>query len=205
MVTNPMAVVQSENARLKTENQQLTAELRNLREFVEVLNELNNKPVVKDDADIMPTLRDIFHKALHLLNAPDGSLALLDDDKKELVFVLVRGALADKLTGYRIPADTGIAGWVVQNVKSALVRDVRRDQRFFSDVDEEFKFTTQSIAAAPLVGDGNVIGLIEVLNQPGDVPFSETDTALLGLLCRIAGEHLANVQRNLPTEEGETT
>lgn len=203
MATNPMAVVQSENARLKTENHQLNDELRNLREFVAVLNELNNKPIVKDDADIMPTLRDIFYKALKLLNAPDGSLALLDDDTNELVFVLVQGAIADQLTGYRIPADTGIAGWVVQNAKSALVRDVRRDQRFFRDVDEEFKFTTQSIAAAPLVGDGKVIGLIEVLNQPGDIPFSETDTALLGLLCRIAGEHLANVQRNLPTETPE--
>lgn len=201
MAMNPLAVVQNENARLKTENEQLKRELADLREFVAILNDLNNKPVVEDDKAIMPMLRDIFTKSLGLLDAPDGSLALLDEDTNELVFLLVKGALADTLTGYRMPADSGIAGWVVKHAKPALVRDVRRDQRFFAEVDEQFKFTTQSIAAAPLIGDGKVIGLIEALNQPGDDPFSEADLALLGLLCRVAGEHLANVER---TEKKDT-
>ncbi len=203
MATNPMAVIQSENTRLKAENETLKEEIRGLREFVRVLDALNKTPVVKNDSEIMPTLRNIFEKALHLLDAPDGSLALYDDATDELVFVLVHGALSEKLTGYRIASDSGIAGWVFKNAKPALVRDVRRDQRFFADVDEEFRFTTQSIAAAPLIGDGKVIGLLEALNQPGDDPFSETDLSLLSLLCRIAGEHLANVQRNLPDTDSE--
>jgi GAF domain-containing protein len=196
MVTNPMMVVQSENVRLKDENDALRREVHTLRDFVAIINDLSDRASsLKDDAELMPLLNDIFIKALKLLNAPDGSLALLDRDKNELVFVLVLGELSDELTGFRMPADEGIAGWVIENAQPTLVRDVRRDTRFFANVDEQFKFQTQSVLAAPLIGDGHVLGMIEALNQPGDQPFSELDLALLKLICRIAGEELANIER----------
>jgi hypothetical protein len=34
-----------------------------------------------------------------------------------------------------------------------------------------------------------------MLNQPGDIPFSDDDAALLKLLCRAAGEALADMER----------
>jgi GAF domain-containing protein len=197
MSTNPLAFLRSETARLKEENERLQNELRSLREFVVILEDLADASGrVKSDADLLPLLNDIFRKALRLFNTPEGSLLLLDETKSELVFVLVHGSLSDQLKGYRIAADAGIAGWVVQNSQPALVRDVRRDNRFSDMIDEAFKFRTQSIAAAPLIGDERVFGVIEVLNQPGDVPFSENDMALLKLLCRFAGEALADIERH---------
>lgn len=209
MVTNPVAVLQGENVRLKEENDALKEELRDLREFVLIIDELSKKADgIKDDSELLPLLRDILTRVLDLLDAPDGSLALLDEDKNELVFVIVLGTLASDLTGYRIPADEGIAGWVMKNREVALVRDVRRDTRFFADVDTEFKFRTQSIAAAPLIGNDKVYGVVEALNQPGDQPFSDSDVSLLKLLCRFAGEALANIERSgpiSPESEKETT
>ncbi|MCA0456809.1 MAG: GAF domain-containing protein [Chloroflexi bacterium] len=201
MVMNPVAVVQRENARLQAENDLLHKELKSLRDFVDILNELadRSRTVVSDEA-LLPLLESTFTKALGLLNAPDGSLMLLDEDTNELVFVLVRGSLAGSLKDYRVPADEGIAGWVIKQRTTALVRDVRRDGRFSDSVDSTFKFRTQSIAAAPLVGDGKVYGVIEALNQPGDEPFSDSDLALLGLLCRFAGEILADIERKQPAE-----
>lgn len=199
MVMNPVAIVQRENARLKAENERLQHELQNLREFVQILDDLASraKQITSDD-ELLPLLERVFVKALGMLNAPDGSLLLLDDETGELVFVVVKGALAQNLKGYRIPSTEGIAGWVVERAEPTLVRDVRRDARFSNTVDDEFKFRTQSIAAAPLIGDGKVYGLIEALNQPGDVPFSDDDLALLGLLCRFAGEALADIDRREP-------
>ena len=81
------------------------------------------------------------------------------------------------------------------------MRDVRYDTRFSHLIDDAFKFRTLSIAAAPLVGDGKMYGLIEILNQPGDLPFSETDVALLGLFCWVAGEALAAIERKNPVED----
>ncbi|MBN8618370.1 MAG: GAF domain-containing protein [Anaerolineae bacterium] len=199
MVMNPVAIMQRENARLQDENERLKAEVRNLRDFVQVLNDLSTaSTTITSDEELLPLLERIFQKALGLLNAPDGSLLLLDDETNELVFMVVKGSLASNLNGYRIPADEGIAGWVIRQGEPALVRDVRRDPRFSQTIDDEFKFRTQSIAAAPLIGDGRILGVIEVLNQPGDAPFSESDLALLGLLCRFAGETLADIERRQP-------
>jgi GAF domain-containing protein len=199
MVTNPMAVMRRENARLLEENERLQLELRNLREFVKILNDLTQSTKnITNDQELLPLLETIFQKAMSLLNAPDGSLLLLDDETNELVFVVVKGALAANLIGYRISADEGIAGWVVKNAEPTLVRDVRRDGRFSHNIDDQFTFRTQSIAAAPLIGDRKVYGVLETLNQPGDEPFSENDLALLGLLCRFAGEALADIEQMHP-------
>jgi GAF domain-containing protein len=198
-MNHSMDVVRRENARLQAENTQLQAENRALRDFVEILDDLSARAqnAVSDD-DLLPLLESVFLKALSLINAPDGSLLLLDDESNELKFVLVKGSLAANLRGYRIPATSGVAGWVVEHRQATLVRDVRRDPRFSDNVDSAFKFRTLSIAAAPLMGAGKVFGLIEALNQPGDQPFSDFDLALLNLLCRFTGEMLADIERMQP-------
>lgn len=196
MSTNPATFLRTENIRLQNENEQLRGELRSLREFFQVLNELwGHQSEIKNDTDLLPMLNRVFRKTLSLLNAPDGSLMILDDETNELVFLLVQGELGDSLKGYRIPATEGIAGWVIRNQKPALVRDVRLDMRFSHLIDDAFKFKTQSILAAPIIGDGKIKGIIEVLNQPGDDPFSDTDLALLSTLCRAVGERLADIER----------
>ena len=203
MVTNTIGVLQRENARLQADNQALLQELTQLRSFVEILEALSEagQQMTSDEA-LMPLLRHAFHLSMDLLNAPEGSLLLLDEDAQELKFVLVKGALAENLLSYRIPADEGIAGWVIQNAQPALVRDVRHDPRFSHTIDEAFKFRTQSIAAVPLIGGGKVLGVMEDLNQPVDVPFSEQDLTLLNLICRFMGELLVNTE-NRPLETGE--
>ncbi|MBZ0292278.1 MAG: GAF domain-containing protein [Anaerolineae bacterium] len=193
MVTNTLGVLQRENARLQSENHALQKELSTLRNFVENLNTLVERVQDADDSALMPLLHNLFTWALELVQAPEGSLLLLDEETHELKFILVQGALAERLQGYRIPADEGIAGWVVQNARPTLVRDVRRDERFSETIDDTFKFRTQSIVAVPLIGGGRVLGVLEALNQPSDEPFSDTDVILLNLLCRFAGELLLNI------------
>jgi GAF domain-containing protein len=196
MTTNPVAIVQQENARLQTENKRLQHELRELHEFVNALSDIARATRnAVTDAELMPLMEGIFSRALSLLNAPDGSLMLLDDQSNQLEFILVRGALSQSLKGHRIPANEGVAGWVIKNAEPTLVRDARRDPRFSDTIDEKFAFRTQSIAAAPLIGDRRVFGVIEALNQPGDQPFTEAELALLNLFCRFAGEALADIER----------
>lgn len=199
-MNNPTAFLQQENARLKDENDTLRRQVADLREFVAILDHLSNAKA-EHDAELLPLLEDIMSQAMLLLDAPDGTLALHNTETDELVFVIVHGALSKDLQGYCLPATEGIAGWVLQNAQPALVRDVRRDERFFADVDDQFKYRTLSLAAAPLIGDGRVLGVVEVLNQPGDEPFSEEDMALLKLMCRFAGEALADVERRKPDND----
>jgi signal transduction histidine kinase len=69
------------------------------------------------------------------------------------------------LLGLQLPLGQGIAGWVVENGKSALVPNVREDTRFFSGVDEQADFHTVSLIAVPLRVRGKVIGVLEVVNK----------------------------------------
>lgn len=193
---NPNAFRVKELQRLKHDNEKLLEEVHSLRKFVQALDSLyNSTDNFNDDSELFGFLRETLTNAMKLLNAPDGTLALVDDETDELVFVIVNGALSEELTDHRIPKTEGIAGWVVRNAKPTLVRDVRLDQRFYTGVDDRFSFKTQSIAAAPLIGDGNVYGLVEVLNQPGDEPFSANDMGILKLFCRATGDALAKIDK----------
>jgi adenylate cyclase len=201
---NPNAFRAQEAKRLMKENEELREEIDGLRKFVGSLDNLYNAAdKFKDDSELLNFLRGTLRTAMTILNAPDGSLALLDEDTQELVFVIVVGELADQMTNQRMALDKGVAGWVVRNAKATLVRDVRRDPRFYSGHDERFSFHTQSIAAAPLLGNRKVYGMVEVLNKPGTEPFSDADMVLLKLFCRATGEALANIER-MPTKSAKT-
>ena len=49
--------------------------------------------------------------------------------------------------------------------------------------------------AAPIIGGGRVLGVIEMLNKQDDKLFSVGDQTLLTLMCRFSGELLFNLIR----------
>ncbi len=194
MVSNPTHMMQNEINRLRSENEILQTELFGLRNFVQALQSLAlAEEKYRTNEDLMRLLSQIVQQTLDLLSAPDGSLLLVDEETGEMEFVIVKGA-ARALVGMRLLPGEGVAGWVAANGKSCFVSDVRTDPRFSARIDDLIDYHTMSIAAVPLIGNGKVLGVIEVLNQPGDAPFDELDQALLTLFCRYAGEALANIE-----------
>jgi signal transduction protein with GAF and PtsI domain len=187
------AFLHQEVRRLREENDELREEIVVLRKYVEAIQALAEAvDNLKPDTDIMPLLDRILQSALIVINAKDGSLLVLDEDSGELVFVLVHGEVdKSKLLGYRLPPGQGIAGWVAQHGKPAIIEAPRSDYRFFPEIDDAFNFRTQSILAVPIIGRDKVLGVIEILNKYADTPFTQADEALLVLLCRFAGELLA--------------
>ena len=59
----------------------------------------------------------------------------------------------------------GIAGYVAARGKSILVNDIEKSPHFFPMVDESTGFKTESALCVPMVSQGKVIGVIEVLNK----------------------------------------
>jgi GAF domain-containing protein len=184
--------LQHEVSRLKDENQELQEEAASLREYVGAIESLMDAIDELDPkAEILPLLDRILFNAMTVTNSKDGSLMVLDEEKGELAFVYARGDVSsDKLAGQRLPVGKGIAGWVAQNAKPAIVNNARTDARFFAGIDDAYKFTTNSVLAVPIIGKGQVLGVIEVLNKQNGRPYAETDQVLLTLLCRFAGDVL---------------
>ena len=180
---------------VEEENRKLRHELRSLRQFIDSMQNLID--AVDDplpDAEIMDLLSNVLGCALETINANDGSLLVLDEDTGELVFVLAQGDIPrTRLAWRRLPPGEGIAGWVATNRTATIVNDAQADERFYPMVDKEFEFRTRSVLAAPIIGGGRVLGVIEVLNKRDEQLFSTGDQTLLTLLCRFSGELLYTV------------
>ena len=144
------------NAHLYAEAERNWREQEYLQEIAQVFN---------STLDLQQVLTLVMTKTNELLGVEAGSVALLTPDRRELVFRAAVGGGANTVTGYRMPADAGIVGWVIQHQESLLVPDVGRDPRHYVQVDDESGFETRSILCVPLMVKGKVIGAIEVLNK----------------------------------------
>jgi GAF domain-containing protein len=184
-----------EIARLQEENRTLAREVAGLRRFIRSLQNLADASEGDVSSHIVELLEQILRNALEAIDARNGSLLVLDEDSGELVFVLALGEVPpSSLTGVRLPPGTGIAGWVADHREPTIVEDARKDPRFYPGVDDAFQFNTKSLVAAPIVGGGRLIGVIEALNKEAGRSFSADDLALLMLLCRFAGELLHSLE-----------
>jgi GAF domain-containing protein len=189
----------NEIARLKDENRQLRDQTHRYREFIEALLELDQiVSTVQNNEEVIHLLTRILTNALAIVDSQDGSLALLDDESAELEFVIVCGAVAPALRGYRMPSDEGIAGWVVTHQQPVMVANAHLDNRFSKRVDQRTGFHTRSILAVPLIGDNRVLGVVEAINKRENAPFDELDQSLIRLFCLSAGQALSALDRELP-------
>jgi GAF domain-containing protein len=188
---------------LELENEALRGELLALRRFIDSLQNLSDATETPRRNDqIMDLLEDVLDQARQAINAKDGSLLVLDEDTDELVFVITKGDIpSEDLIWRRIPQGEGVAGWVVREQRPTIVNNPQADDRFWDTLDGELGFSTDSILAAPILGGGRVLGVVEVLNKHDGLQFSAQDQALLGLTCRFAGELLFNLVRARPLAE----
>ncbi len=179
--------LKEENNNLKQENEELKDQNSRLWKVIQSLNELQSNPQAKTSpSDLLKMVMNILSIALDAAESKDGSILLLDEDSDELVFVAVVGDRSEELTDYRIPAGSGVAGWVNLHKKAALVPDVRKDERWISAVDQSIGFHTQSLMAVPLILDDKVLGVMEVVNSRSEDLFNDKDLELLQLVARLA-------------------
>ncbi len=187
--------IHDEVAQLETENAALREEILSLRQFIDSMQNLMEaveQPL--PEAELMELLSEVLRNALQTIGASDGSLLVLDEDSDELVFVITHGETAKKqLAWQRLPPGEGIAGWVAKNRRATIVNDAQADDRFYPAMDLELGFKTLSVLAAPIIGGGRVLGVIEMLNKKKDKLFSVGDQTLLTLMCRFSGELLFTV------------
>ncbi len=206
-MTEKQQDTRDEVLKLERENDRLRHEILALRQFIDSMQNLVaalENP--RQEFEIMDLLSEVLKNALETISAKDGSLLVLDEDTRELVFVVTHGDLpADDLVWRRLPPGTGIGGWVAENQKSVIVNDVQSDERFYPVIDEEFGFKTRSMLAAPVIGGGQVLGVIEVLNKQDGRLFNHDDQRLLTLMCRFSGELLTSVIQQNESSLKQTT
>jgi len=201
-----LRTLKEEITELRREYSDLKDENNHLWNVIGALNELQcNLQVISATSEILKMVMNILVIALEAVNSENGSILLLDEESDELVFVAVIGIRSEELTGYRIPAGSGIAGWVNTNKKSALVTDVRKDDRWISAVDQSIGFHTRSLIAVPLILQDRVLGVMEVVNSMTEDHFNDADLDLLQLIARLASFVFGFTEESLKNPQNTIT
>ena len=151
--------------------------------------------VVGSEESFRALLGAIVEVARAIFGAKASSILLLDAETEELVFEAVVGEGEESLLGVRFPAGKGIAGWVLATRTPLVIEDVRTDPRFASDVAEDTGYVPSGLMAAPLLHDEDALGVLEVLDRPGQSLFSLQEMELLGLFANQASIAVDLLQR----------
>jgi GAF domain-containing protein len=96
------------------------------------------------------------------------SLAVLDEQTDELVYVAAAGEGAENIVGVRLAIGRGIAGWVVQSGQPIAVSNLADDRRFARDVAESTGYVPSAMLAVPVESDEQVLGVLSVLDRDAD-------------------------------------
>ncbi|NTV12592.1 MAG: GAF domain-containing protein [Desulfobulbaceae bacterium] len=131
-----------------------------------------------------------------LLKCEASYILLANAESQEMLIAIPTGPNKEQFEGRIIPADKGLAGWVFSHGLPAMVSNVHQDERFDSEIDSRVRegFDTKSILAVPLHINGELIGVMELLNkQEGE--FSNHDMDILTMLANLIAVYLDSAFR----------
>jgi adenylate cyclase len=91
----------------------------------------------------------------------------------------------------QIPKSCGVASWVFENRKPAVVNNAYEDSRFYKEVDDITGFLTRNLICTPLLDDkDNCLGTLQSLNKKTG-GFTTDDLELLNLAAHMVAVAIA--------------
>jgi HD-GYP domain-containing protein (c-di-GMP phosphodiesterase class II) len=142
--------------------------------------------------DLATVLEIALSTAERICHAETSSIWELDEERGELFFRVVRGRAAGEIRGLRVPQGQGIVGSVAQSAVAEVVNDVAADPRWRGDPQEVFR--TRAILAVPLLANGRVAGVLQLLNPVGRAHFTDHDLRRMRLFAGILAHPLQNAR-----------
>ena len=154
---------------------------------------------LKSDIDLDLVLRQILQKANEFVPSESGSILLDDPFRKvamrrenELVFIATFGHASRNLIGQRLSAKFGIVGQVYQTGTPYVSADVREDDFFYGEFDEQLGHKTHSVVCVPIYIGKTVCGVLELINRLDGSIFTERDKTLLEIFAGYTSFTLQN-------------
>ncbi len=131
---------------------------------------------------LMDALMDHFQ-------AQAGSIYMHDSEQDELYFAAARGPKAQELLDLdiTIKPGQGIAGSCFLHNEVIALSDAHKDSRFAKEISDKVGYEVRSMLTAPIVLDGEPLGVVQVLNKKGASEFHASDVELARQLGRYVG------------------
>jgi adenylate cyclase len=113
-----------------------------------------------------------------IMDVEAGSLMFLEDSELELKVAFNGCTNVDSLLGSHFKLGEGISGYSAARGEAVIVKNTKESKHFNPDFDRMTGFETRSVLCVPLISQGKVRGVIEVLNKrQGE--FTQNDLQLL--------------------------
>ena len=155
---------------------------------LQVLSEIGRE--MTSTLDLEAALENSMRYAQEMLQAEACVLFLMDEAGKELV-LKASGGRVMRVKDVAIRLEEGIAGWVARNKAPLIVNDVRTNPLYHSAIDAQTGMLTSSVLCVPLETRGEILGVIEAINNPRGA-FNKTDQQMLSSVASWAAIALDN-------------
>jgi Nif-specific regulatory protein len=137
----------------------------------------------------------VIATATRMMNAKASALLLVDPKTRKLYFKVATGEKRTDVKRFRVDIGQGIAGHVAQTGEPLLIPDVTRDVRWHRRISESVGFETCSIACTPLKVNGEIIGVLEIIDKADGGVIRAEDMSLLAVFAELASMAIANARR----------
>ena len=144
--------------------------------------------LLQDAESLEEALRTSLGEVVKAVGAEAGTIWFYNSkgDKRIYPSFTIGGA---NLTGMSLAEGEGIAGQVVKEGKTTVVKDCQSDARWAGRFDESTGFVTKSMVCVPLINKYEVIGCIQIINKKDGSLYNDADVDLcenLAMLTAIA-------------------
>jgi diguanylate cyclase (GGDEF)-like protein len=152
------------------------------------------------ELSLSENLVEVLRRANSFVPSAAGSILLDDpseknDDRRKnrLTFIAAFGEKAPGLVGETIPADQGIAGRVYLTGETYSTPYAPTDRFFYSAMDEQTRYQTESLVAIPIRIEQEVCGVLELINRLDAPGYSQEDLNLLEIFAGYISISIQNV------------
>lgn len=130
--------------------------------------------------DLAELLELILRIARTEVKADRGTVFLVDKQKKELWSIVAQGLESQEI---RVPFGRGVAGHVAETGEMLNVADAYELPFFDRSFDHKFGYRTKSLLCLPIRHkSGEIVGVLQLLNQTTDGKFTRKDEEFLNKL-----------------------
>lgn len=181
-----MATTSSDDLKiLQQENQSLKEKLEDYEQLYKILETVSSFIKVDD------VIEHITEEALALCQADQGAILLFDPAGKNEAKTLIRQSSSRdiKLDHF---LNMMLAGWVTNNNRPLLTSNLEEavGKEFIKDQYTEIS----SVISMPLMLQGNMIGVLNLIRLQAKAEFSERELHLLNILGAIFGQYIHNAK-----------
>ena len=163
---------------------------------VKLVNIVNSIHSAKNVDEILIELKDSI---LETFDAALITIYAVNNQKNEIYSKIKSGNIINEI---RVPISVAsIAGWVALERKMITIDDVYNQQElkklnpklsFDASWDKKTGFKTKNMLVSPLIHDGKLMGVLQLINKKGSDKFSITDEKNAEMICKTLAVALSN-------------